>query len=1406
MKYLSKIFLFIILFILIIPFCFASDNITMNNDNLAISSDGGLLSTSNIYFDSSVEIDGNGTQMSPYKYLSYSRLSDNSIAHFANGEYELDRAKSVNNLTIIGQSPLNTIIKSKSFQLTNQNTLNIISVTLKDLSIFNRGNFNVNNVIFENGDGTYAIERYGNIFGGAIYSTGGTVVISSSTFRNNTATYGGAIYITGSTLRLIDSIFENNYAYKYGGGVASEGNSVLYINNTLFTNCYTLTNAGGAVYSKDSKLNIIKSNFTSCNATFGAAICDLASISNIDSIIASNNIANYRGGAIYKMYGSMNVTSSKFTSNQALSGGAIFADNSSYFSVKSSNFNSNKATNDGGAIYTILNTQNIISSNTYKNNKAANENNHYNSWGYDLFIGNGNYTLLKGDFSFDGILPSKYDLRDYGYVTPVKNQKSSGNCWAFTSLAALESCILKATGISHDLSEENMKNVIAYYSDYGWALPTNTGGYDDMGVGYLVSWLGAVDEELETFSDHTVLSPVLDSTIHVQNLIYLTRSNYTDNNAVKEAIIKYGAVATGIYYSASYLNSNSYYFSGSNGPNHAVTIVGWDDNYSKYKFKTSPLGDGAWICKNSWGDTWGNKGYFYVSYYDKNCVRVGDYDKSTYTIILNDTLRYDKNYQYDIIGITDYLITGESTIWYENIFNATDDEFLAAFSTYFNTTTNWTAQIFVNNVLKATQNGISNAGYYTFNLDEFIPLKNGDEFKIVIKLETDKFASFPISEKVRSNRVLYSKGVSFFSFDGINWIDLYDYASDMSQYGHTYDSQVACIKAFTINLLKTNLTLDIPEFVSLKSPINIKAIVKDEYGNLVQFGNVTFNIDSKNYNIPVIDGIASLTIQFNSIKNYPIHVTYASNDYYLNSSSSNVINITVKSANLTLSISDIVYGDKLIIKNTLTSEGLNITGNIIVTINSKDYSAQANSEFVIDDKFSPGDYVAFGYYSNIATSNTSFNVAKLPLTMNMNLLKTDYDAIMITLKLSQSLNATVNVNVNSKNYHVNTTNGYGVLSLSNLDYGNYTVNAEFSNIIYQNASCIGNFSIDNIRTHFDADNLDMYYKDGSRFYVTLLDKDNNPLANRDIIIRINGVDNPRVTNDRGSSSIAINLNQGIYEVLITYSGDEKYLSTKLLKNITVKSTILSSNMVKYFRNGTQFYAKILDYKGNAVANQNVDMNINGVIYTRTTNAEGIVKLNINLGPGVYVLTISNPITNEMRSFNVTVLSCLLENYDLVKYYKNASRYSVKVLGDTGSPLAGANVTFNINGVFYTRVTNAEGIASLAINLSPGTYIITAQYGFAMVSNGITVKSVILASDITMYYKDGTKFKATILDGLGNILPGVNVTFNINGVFYTRLTNDNGVANLNINLQSGKYIITSMYNGLCVSNTITIRNK
>ncbi len=1402
MKYFNKALLFIIIFIIILPISFASENITLNDDNLSLNDNEGMSSSTYVYFDSSLSVDGNGSQNSPYNHLESNRLNDNSIAYFFNGEYNLDYSRSFNNLTIIGQNHLNTIIKSNYLQFTSDGTLSIVNITLDSVSIRNNNDFTATGVIFENNMGSYK-GRYDNVFGGVIYSTSGNVLIDSSTFKNNNATYGGAVYTTNTNLRIVNSNFENNNAYKYGGAIASEDNSILDISNTYFSNCYTLTNAGGAIYLKESTLNVKKSNFTSCNSTFGGVICDLNSDSTIDSIIASNNVANYQGGAIYKMYGNMTIISSTFNSNKALNGGAVFADNSSEVIIRSSTFNSNEATYEGGAIYTILNSKETVSSNTYINNKAKIEKNYYKNSGYDLFIGNGNYTQYVGDFSFNGVLPSKYDLRDYNQVTPVRSQKSSGNCWSFTSLAALESCILKASGQSFDLSEENMKNIMAYYSDYGWNLEPNKGGYDDMGVAYLVSWLGPFEENLETFSDYTVLSPVLNSTIHVQNVIYLTRTDYTDNDAVKEALIRYGAVATGIYYSGSYMKSDSYYYSGTSGPNHAVTIVGWDDNYSKNNFRTAAPGDGAWICKNSWGETWGNKGYFYVSYYDKNCVRLGAYDKSTYTVILNDTLHFDKNYQYDIIGITDYLITGNDTLWYENIFNATDNELLTAFSTYFNATTDWTAQIYVNDALMITQNGKSNPGYYTFNLDVPIPLKVGDTFKIVIKISADNIASVPISEKVRSNRILYSKGVSFFSFDGKNWIDLFDFKYNASQYSHTYESQVACIKAFTTYYSSSNIVLNNLDTVSINTPFYVVATVKDGQGKLINEGSVKFTIDSQNYTVNVVNGKAILKTQLSSIGSYNILATYEGNTHS-SSSVSGLINAIDKYANLTLSISDINYGDVLIIENTLISNELKVSGTIDVKIGSKTYSIESNSKTQINDIFNPGNYVAFGYYSNIATANTTFDVNKAPLELNLSINHISSDSVNITVKLSKAIDGTVTVNVNSKSYNVKVNNGSGVLSLNDLDYGVYKVNALYSSDYYENASASSEFKIDSIRTILTADNLVMYYRDGSRFNVVLKDKNNNLLSNQKIKILLNGVVNERNTVD-GVASMAINLNSGTYTTYIEYSGNDIYLPSNISRTITVKSTIISSNIVKYYRNGTQYFATILDYKGNPVANVDVGMNINGVFYTRKTNEYGLVRLNINLMPDKYILTITNPITGEETSNNITVLSRLVENHDLVKYYKNASKYSVKVLDEKGSPLVGVGVTFNINGVFYIRTTDSNGVASLSINLNPGTYVITAEYDTSLVSNNIKVLSIIEAKDLVMTYRDGSRFNALVLDEQGNPNPNQSVTFNINGILYTKMSNSTGFASLNINLMQGKYIITTQYNGLSVSNTIIINS-
>ena len=331
-----------------------------------------------------------------------------------------------------------------------------------------------------------------------------------------------------------------------------------------------------------------------------------------------------------------------------------------------------------------------------------------------------------------------------------------------------------------------------------------------------------------------------------------------------------------------------------------------------------------------------------------------------------------------------------------------------------------------------------------------------------------------------------------------------------------------------------------------------------------------------------------------------------------------------------------------------------------------------------------------------------------------------------------------------------------------------------------------------------ANDVTKYYKGPERFVVTVTDYAGNPIADANIIININGVDYDRKTGATGQTSVALGIPSGNYTATVTY-GDIKTES-----NIVIKSTVSGDNITKIFRNATQYYAKFLDTNGNILKNTPVIFNINGVFYTRTTNENGVAKMNINLNPGEYIITATNPNSGEMYSNVVTVLPNIAENHDMTKYYRNASQYVVRLLDDEGNPVgAGVDVTFNINGVFYVRTTNATGHAKLNINLGPGTYIITAMYKDMMAANTITVLPVLEAKDLNMKYKDGSKFEAKLLDGQGKPYAGQNITFNVNGVFYERTTDVNGIARLNINLMAGEYIITSSYSGSNIANKITI---
>ena len=191
-----------------------------------------------------------------------------------------------------------------------------------------------------------------------------------------------------------------------------------------------------------------------------------------------------------------------------------------------------------------------------------------------------------------------------------------------------------------------------------------------------------------------------------------------------------------------------------------------------------------------------------------------------------------------------------------------------------------------------------------------------------------------------------------------------------------------------------------------------------------------------------------------------------------------------------------------------------------------------------------------------------------------------------------------------------------------------------------------------------------------------------------------------------------------------------------------------------------------------------------------------------LRPDHYILTAYNTVTGDEQGFSVDVKS-LIEASDLTKYYLNASRFQSTIYNKDGSLAVNKEVTYNINGVFYTKTTDENGVASLGISLRPGNYIITTIVDGLAMGNNVTVMPTLVTKDLDMKYLDGSDFTAQTLDGQGNPLANQNVSFNVNGVFYHKVTDKDGIASLKIRLMSGEYIITSYWNNFQTGNTIKI---
>ena len=316
-------------------------------------------------------------------------------------------------------------------------------------------------------------------------------------------------------------------------------------------------------------------------------------------------------------------------------------------------------------------------------------------------------------------LPVSYDLRELGFVSPVKNQGACGSCWTFGTYGSIESTWLVAGYGLYDLSENNLN----YGHAYVWS-PCDGGNYYTS-TAYLTHGLGPISEEDDPYlggagNYHSGLTP--------QAYVTDARLLPEDSEIVKQALLTYGALGTNMHWVDNSLNSDyTYYYDGSEDINHAVTIVGWDDSL----FVPEAPGVGAWIIKNSWGADWALDGYFYVSFHD--------------TKILTDLTFWPARQDYSSnLRIHDYDVLGVITTfgWSSNMdyavvkYQMHEDQELTSVGTY-SVAQGGTVYVEVysefdgstlSNMLTSTDSNFCQfAGYYTFGFSDTLEVSAGED-------------------------------------------------------------------------------------------------------------------------------------------------------------------------------------------------------------------------------------------------------------------------------------------------------------------------------------------------------------------------------------------------------------------------------------------------------------------------------------------------------------------------------------------------------------------------------------------------------------------------------------------------------------------------------------------------------
>ena len=582
---------------------------------------------------------------------------------------------------------------------------------------------------------------------------------------------------------------------------------------------------------------------------------------------------------------------------------------------------------------------------------------------------------------------------------------------------------------------------------------------------------------------------------------------------------------------------------------------------------------------------------------------------------------------------------------------------------------------------------------------------------------------------------------------------------------------------------------------------NSKPLAKKDI--LLTFNNVNTQLSTDE------NGKAEYEIKDLTLGTYKATAKFAGDTDYDASQATATVTVksTIESKDLTAEIGNVKYNATFLDSN---GQALAKGEYVSFTVEGDVYRAQVGDNGVATATFDK----RIGEYSITSTNTVTGETAKNKLKIteaNPNLkvsakdIEEGSDAVFdITANTQATGNVTLNIN--NINYQTPLEKGKAKITVSNLTAGKYQYTVTYAgNDNFTGQTVNGDLNVKSDNVIITAQNVTKYYGGSERLTVSLTDKTGAPLKEKTVWITINKKTYNRTTDDKGIASMALNLPSGNYTADILFKGDADYKAVNTTCNVVIKATVFGQDLTKIEKASKPYVATFLDSAGKPLAKgTEIEFNINGIFYKRTIGDDGKGALNINLVKGKYTITATNLKTGENTANTVIIESRIVNNTDVTKYYKNDTQYYVTVLDDNGNPVkAGETVTFNINGVFYQRTTNDKGVAELKLNLPPSDYVITAEYKGCKVANNIKILPVLSAKDLTKKYGEETPFIANLVDGQGKPLAQKEITFNINGVFYNKITEDTGMARLNINLLPGQYIITSSYNGVNIANRVTV---